>query len=272
MVMVFDCETIVDVDLVKSCWHEEFKSRNIELTDDYEISKHAMSIQREISGSEFMPLPFHRIVSISAVFCDEYGYFKKVGNFNISGNTDNEREKSLISGFFDYINKSQPKLVSFNGRGFDIPVLLLRAMKYKIQAEAYFEVENTQHNKSKWDNYRHRYSERFHTDLYDVLSNYSSTRGLKLDIVSNLLGFPGKYDVCGDMVLDLYYKGDLEKIDEYCQSDTLNTYGVYLNYELLQGNIDLHTYRDILAQWIKFLPKDKEYYQFFFDKINEQII
>ena len=267
--MVFDCETIPDVQLIKSCFKEEFESRNINFTSDYEISKNAMQIQKEISGSEFLPLPYHKVVSISAVFCDDYGNFKKVGSF--SANIDENREESLIGAFFDYLNSHHPKLVSFNGRNFDIPVLLLRAMKYKIQAESYFEIDNRKYNKNKWDNYRQRYSERFHTDLLDVLSNYSFARGLRLDVVANLLDFPGKYDVSGDMVLDLYYQDNLDKIDEYCQSDALNTYGVYLNYELLQGNLNLDDYNVILKSWCELLPKDKSYYGVFFDKISTQI-
>lgn len=270
MVMVFDCETIPDVELIKQVFAGEFQKRGFESEEDLEISKKAQEIQSELSGSEFLPLPFHQVVSISAVFCDEYGNFKKVGNFKSIGESKEEREESLLLAFFDYLNKNQPKLVSFNGRGFDMPMLLLRAMKYKISANAYFEVDNPQYNKNKWENYRQRYSERFHTDLLDVLGGFN-IRGLKLDVVANLVGFPGKYDVHGDMVLDLYYQNKYEKIDEYCQSDVLNTYGVYLNYELLQGNLTHEDYKNILRDWQEKLPKDKAYHSYFFDTIQKQI-
>lgn len=271
MVMVFDCETIPDVALIKKTFQSEFQSRDIVTQDDLEISKEAQKIQKELSGSEFLPLCYHQVVSIAAVFCDEYGNFKKVGNFSSVGNTKEEQEKSLIKGFLEYLNKHQPKFVSFNGRGFDMPMLLLRAMKYKLSANAYFEVENLQFNKSKWENYRQRYSERFHTDLLDVLGNYGATRGLKLDVLANLVGFPGKFDVCGDMVLDLYYKKEYEKINTYCQSDVLNTYGLYLNYELLSGNLSVQEYQNILLHWRDALPQDKAYYRIFFDTITQQI-
>ena len=132
-------------------------------------------------------------------------------------------------------------------------------------------MDNLQYNKNKWENYRQRYSERFHTDLLDVLGNFGSVRGLKLDVVANLVGMPGKYDVHGDMVLELYYQGKYEVIDEYCQSDVLNTYGVYLHYELLKGNLSAAEYKGILEIWRENLPKDKAYHRIFFDTITKQI-
>lgn len=271
MVMVFDCETIPDTKLIQQGFKAEFERLGFDSAQDLEISKKAMEIQKENSGSEFLPICYHQVVSIAAVFCDDYGNFKKVGNFKAEGKTKEEREKSLIQAFLDYLNKHQPRLVSFNGRGFDLPMLLLRAMKYKLQANAYFETDNLQYNKNKWENYRQRYSERFHTDLLDVLGNFGSVRGLKLDVLANLIGFPGKYDVHGDMVLELYYQGQYEKIDEYCQSDVLNTYAVYLHYELLKGNLSLEQYQEILDFWRENLPKDRAYHSVFVESITQQL-
>ena len=268
MVMVFDCETIPDTALIKQGFKKEFESLNLDFSNELAISKKAMEIQKENSGSEFLPICYHQVVSIAAIFCDEYGYFKKVGNFKAIGNTKEEREKSLIQAFLDYLNKHQPKLVSFNGRGFDLPMLLLRAMKYKLQANAYCETDNLQYNKNKWENYRQRYSEKFHTDLLDVLGNFGSVRGLKLDVLANLMGFPGKYDIHGDMVLELYYQEEYEKIDEYCQSDVLNTYGVYLHYELLKGNLTPEDYCGILMGVKEKLPQESAYYGVFCEAVN----
>ncbi len=273
MIMVFDCETILDTALIQKGFRQEFKVRNIDIEslDDLEISQTAMAIQEELSGTEFLPVCYHQVVSIAAVFCDDFGRFIKVGNFPSNGTSKEEREKSLIQAFLDYLNKHQPKLVSYNGRGFDLPMLLLRAMKYKLNANAYFEENNPQFNKSKWENYRQRYCERFHTDLLESLGNYGSVRNLKLDILANLVGFPGKYDTNGKQVLQMYYARQQDKIDEYCQSDALNTYGLYLNYELLKGNLTLEDYQSILNAWKENLPQDKGYYSVFFDTISAQI-
>ena len=149
-----------------------------------------------------------------------------------------------------------------------MPMLLLRSMKYHLSANAYFEENNPQFNKSKWENYRQRYSERFHTDLLESLGNFGSVRNLKLDALSNLIGFPGKYDTSGDQVLELYYQGKQEKIDTYCQSDVLNTYGLYLNYELLKGNLTQEDYCGILTGMKEKLPKESGYYEVFCNAIN----
>ena len=270
MVMVFDCETILDTALLKQGFKQHFLAHDIksENLSELELSKKAMEIHKELSGSEFLPICYHQVVSIAAVFCDEFGNFIKVGNFKAVGDSKEEREKSLISAFLEYLNKHQPKLISFNGRGFDMPMLLLRAMKYKLSANAYFEENNPQFNKSKWENYRQRYSERFHTDLLESLGHFGSVRNLKLDVLSNLIGFPGKYDTSGDQVLELYYQGEQEKIDEYCQSDVLNTYGLYLNYELLKGNLTQEDYYGILTEMKEKLPKESGYYEVFCNAIN----
>lgn len=271
MVMIFDCETIPDVNLIKQTMAREFNARELAMDSDLDISLNAQKIQKELSGSEFLPISYHQVVSISAVFCDEYGKFIKVGNFSAQGDSKEQREESLIKAFFDYLNKHQPRLVSFNGRGFDMPMLLLRAMKYNLSAFVYFEENNSQLNKNKWENYRQRYCERFHTDLLDSLGSFGAVRGIKLDVVANLVGFPGKFDVSGDMVMDLYYQGEFEKIDEYCQSDVLNTYGVYLSYELLKGNLNLSDYQNLLKDLQEKLPKDKSYSKAFLEAIEKKI-
>ena len=270
MVMVFDCESILDTTLLKQGFKQNFIAYNVESEglSDLELSKKAMEIHKEMSGSEFLPICYHQVVSIAAVFCDEFGHFIKVGNFKGVGDSKEAREKSLIQAFLDYLNKHQPKLVSFNGRGFDMPMLLLRSMKYCLSANAYFEENNPQFNKSKWENYRQRYSERFHTDLLESLGNFGSVRNLKLDALSNLIGFPGKYDTSGDQVLELYYQGKQEKIDTYCQSDVLNTYGLYLNYELLKGNLTQEDYCGILMGVKEKLPQESAYYGIFCKAVN----
>ena len=81
---------------------------------------------------------------------------------------------------------------------------------------------------------------------------------MKLDFLCSALGLPGKYDVSGDQVLDLYYDAKQEKIDEYCESDTLNTYWLFLKYELLRGNLQISDYANYLANMQKFLNEKCE--------------
>ena len=170
-----------------------------------------------------------------------------------------------------HFNKSNPKLVSFNGRNFDIPLIMLRAMKYNLNANAYFETENIKQNKTKWENYRSRYSENFHIDLLDCLSSFGAARGIRLDVICKMANIPGKFDTSGDDVFRLYYEGSMQKIDEYCQSDVLNTYWLFLKYLLLQDKIGLEEYKALLDVFFDKIPKDKNYTDIFKKYIKKEL-
>ena len=214
------------------------------------LSLRAMEIFKEKTGSEFLPVCFHRVVSISAVMADGFGRFLRVSTLD----GDNERDK--IAKFLAFIEDFNPRLVSFNGRGFDLPMIMARAMCYDLSAAAYFETNDRDSNKSKWENYRSRYDGRFHLDLLDHISDFGAVRGLKLDHICASVGLPGKYDVHGDQVLQLYYSGEQAKIDEYCRSDVLNTYWLFLKYELLRGKITKDDYLNYIAVMGEFLQKE----------------
>ena len=252
MVCVFDCETIPDIDLVK---------QNYEITQDEEIliCEEAFFAQEEKTNSSFLPLPFHQVVSISAVIGDDYGKFIKVGTF------PGKNEKEIIKEFFKFIEKNKPKLISFNGRNFDLPMLFIRALKYNLSIPTYFD------NTNKWENYRSRYSENFHIDLIEVLGSYGAVRGLKLDVLAQMAGLPGKYDVHGDEVYKLYFDGELTKIEEYCESDVLNTYWLWLKYELLKGNILTTDYYSIINEMANKLKENKSYTKIFKNFIQKEI-
>lgn len=286
MICVFDIETIPDFHLLQKTYGYE--------GSPFEIAQSAFEAQKQKTGSEFLSPCFHRVVSISSVICDDYGHFNKVGNFaqgfldsldSINGQDYLSREfldtleSTLVGEFWSFINKSNPKLVSFNGRGFDLPTLNLRAMRYNISAEAYFEQNNPSQNKSKWENYRQRYSELFHTDLFESLGNFSM-RNLNLDSVCKMLDLVGKYDMSGDQVFETYLSGEntpeskksaLQTINHYCHSDVLNTYWLYLKYELHKGVILETDYFSILEEFAQKLPKNKPYSEIFFSTIQDHL-
>ena len=214
------------------------------------LSLRAMEIFKEKTGSEFLPVCFHRVVSISAVMADGFGRFLRVSTL------EGESERDKIAKFLTFIEDFNPRLVSFNGRGFDLPMIMARAMCYDLSAAAYFETNDRDNNKSKWENYRSRYDGRFHLDLLDHISDFGAVRGLKLDHICASMGLPGKYDVHGDQVLQLYYAGEQAKIDEYCRSDVLNTYWLFLKYELLRGKITKDDYLNYIAVMGEFLKKE----------------
>ena len=232
------------------------------------LSLRAMEIFKEKTGSEFLPVCFHRVVSISAVMADGFGRFLRVSTL------EGESECDKIAKFLAFIEDFNPRLVSFNGRGFDLPMIMARAMCYDLSAAAYFETNDRDNNKSKWENYRSRYDGRFHLDLLDHISDFGAVRGLKLDHICASVGLPGKYDVHGDQVLQLYYAGEQAKIDEYCRSDVLNTYWLFLKYELLRGKITKDDYLNYIAVMGEFLQKesaDMSYTPVFCDFIEREL-
>ncbi|PAF54230.1 3'-5' exonuclease [Helicobacter sp. 13S00482-2] len=272
MICVFDIETVPDIEMIQKNFP------NSQEISEIEICEMAMEEQREKSGSDFLPIYSHKIISIASVITDEYGHFIKVGNFGKTNNPlSNDTEKSIIEDFLKFINKSQPKLVSFNGRGFDLPTIMLRAMKYNLSAHGYYEQDNTAFNKTKWENYRQRFSERFHTDLLDSLGHFGVIRNLKLDNVCSMLNIPGKYDMSGDQVYKIFYDKEMEisqrvaKIDEYCQSDVLNTYWLYLKYELLKGEMILGDYFSILDEFRRKMPQGRGYTDVFVKAIEKEL-
>ncbi|MFV0481238.1 MAG: 3'-5' exonuclease [Campylobacteraceae bacterium] len=257
MICVFDCETIPDFELIR---------RNFGFNgSDLEVANLAFAEQKEKSGSEFLPIIYHKVVAISAVIADDFGAFLRVSSM------EGEGEEALLKSFLSFVDKKNPKLVSFNGRAFDLPMLMARAMKYNLSCPAYFEVENRELNKTKWDNYRARYSDRFHIDLLDNISDYGAVRGLKLDLLCSMLGLPGKYDVSGDQVLELFLKNEMEKIKEYCESDVLNTYWLYLKYELLKGNITKEDYARFLLAMSENLSRERNYTEIFQNAVKSDL-
>lgn len=256
MVCIFDCETIPDIELVK----QEFKvGLNNEL-DELEICERAFEIQKERVGNSFLPIPFHRVVAISSVIADENLNFLKVGSLP----KESESEEEILREFLNFIDKKKPKLVSFNGNGFDLPMLFLRAMKYNLSCKSYF-------SSDKWEGYRSRYSEKKNLDLLDSIANFGAVRGLKLDTISSMLGSPGKFDVSGSEVHKLYFNQELNKIIEYCESDVLNTYILLLKYEIVKGNITLSHYQNIIKSFLEKLPKERSYSEIFQKYIESEI-
>lgn len=247
-ICVFDCETIPDTTAIKKTFSDDELNLCLDESgkiSDLKLSELACKKQEERTGSGFLPVLYHQIVCISAVMADKYGRFLRVSSMEGSS------EKQMLENFLGFIENHSPRLVSFNGRGFDLPMMMIRAMKYNLSAPRYFD------SKDKWCNYRSRYDGVWAFDLLDHISDFRAVSGLKLDALCAMLGMPGKYDIHGDQVTQLFYEGKMDKINEYCQSDTLNTYWLFLKYELLRGKIASDDYYDYLAIMSEYLKKNK---------------
>lgn len=228
-VMVFDIETIPDFISGKKL----YDLRNL---NDKEVVDSMLAMRRQSNGTEFLPHHLHKIVAISVVVRTEERIFI------YSLGTEDDDEKELVNRFFLGIDKYVPTLVSWNGGGFDLPVLHYRALLHGIASEKYWESGDRDRD-FKWNNYLSRYHSR-HLDLMDVLAGYQMRANAPLDEVSQMLGFPGKMGLKGDQVLTNFLAGKIKEIRDYCETDVLNTYLVYLRLQLIQGKIDEKLYND----------------------------
>jgi len=219
----FDIETVPDV---------EFGRQLLELDglSDEDVAT-AMTFKRQQAvGHDFLPLHQHRIVAISVTF-------RTAETFKVWSLGDEQSDEAeLVQRFFDGVDKYTPDLISWNGGGFDLPVLHYRALKHGIQAPRYWEHGDSDRD-FKWNNYLSRYHWR-HVDLMDVLANFNNRAFAKLDEIAVMLGFPGKLGMSGDKVWDKFVEGGIREIRDYCETDVLNTWLVYLRFEYMRGNLD----------------------------------
>jgi hypothetical protein len=177
----------------------------------------------------------HKIVTISVVLKSD----DKLSVWSL-GNKDST-ETELLERFFEGIERYTPVIVSWNGSGFDLPVIHYRSLIHGVVAQRYWETGDGDQS-FRWNNYLSRFHGR-HTDLMDVLSGYITTARAPLNEIATILGFPGKMGMSGEKVWDYYLAGDIESIRNYCETDVLNTYLIYLRYQLIRGQLtnDLFT-------------------------------
>jgi 3'-5' exonuclease len=192
-----------------------------------------MAAQRlQARGNDFQPAHLHRIVAVSIALLHK-------GELRVlSLGTEQDTEAELVRQFFGGIDKYRPVLVSWNGSGFDLPVLNYRALKHGIAAPKYWQLDG----EAKWDNYIGRYGFR-HTDLMDVLALYQARSYAPLHELAVMLGLPGKLGMDGSQVAAAFQAGRLADIRAYCETDVLNTYLIYLRFLLLRGQIDAVEHR-----------------------------
>ncbi len=223
-VLTFDIETIPDVVTGR-------RLHGLDELSDKDVAQVMFAKRREQTGdSDFLRHHLHRIVAISAVL--RQGESLRV--WSLGETTSDEAE--IVRRFFDGVEKYSPTLVSWNGGGFDLPVLHYRALLHGISAPRYWDTGDND-REFKWNNYLSRFHAR-HTDLMDVLSGYQPRAVAPLDEMAQMIGLPGKLGRHGSEVWDQFQAGKIGEIRDYCEIDTLNTYLIYLRFELLRGNLD----------------------------------
>jgi predicted PolB exonuclease-like 3'-5' exonuclease len=232
--LIFDIETRVDKDLVKQI-HDPQDALTVEQAYD---KARDMLLERSHQQSDFFPIPFHIPIAIATLQADEHYRIHALGCLG----ADRFSESELVARFWQIFENAQT-LVTFNGRGFDLPVLETRALKHGLSLPRYFG------NPQSRLNYRgSRYSDSFHIDLCDLLSNYGAVfRRGSLDLLSRIIGLPGKYLIEGEDVEYLYRLKRLKEINQYCITDVLQTFLLFLRVELLRGRLTSTAYQSAVS-------------------------
>lgn len=217
-VLAFDIETIPDVAGIR-----RLHGLPADLPDA-EVAEVAFQMRRVKSGSDFLAPHLHKVTVISCVLRSDEG----LRVFSLEG-----QEKDLIQRFYDGLEKFVPQLVSWNGGGFDLPVLNYRGLALGVEAPMFWETGD-ENRDFRFNNYVSRYHSR-HLDLMDVLAMYQPRNNAPLDEVAQIAGLPGKIGVGGAKVWEAWLAGESAKIRDYCEVDTVNTYLLYLRYQRLRG-------------------------------------
>jgi len=247
---VFDIETVPDTDAVPNLTGFDEPDINARRT---ELERYHLDITD--GRNAFPRQPFHKVVAISFLEAEierdglQEAYLLKELR---SGGDAKSSEKDLVEGFFRYVERLRPRLVSFNGRGFDLAVLKYRAMVHGISARFLYS------DGDKWNSYTSRYSDDWHCDLMEVMSDYGASARVKLNEVCSVLGFPGKFGVDGSKVSEMVDQGRIDDIRDYCETDVLNTYLVYLRHMHHRGKLSTDAYNRAVADLVSLIETEGE--------------
>jgi len=228
-ILAFDIETVPDVAGLRMLHGIDAK------LSDRDVAEFALRERRAHTGQDFLPLHLHRVAAIACAL-REGDTFRC---WSLGSADDGEGE--LIRRFFDGIEKYTPQLVSWNGSGFDLPVLHYRSLVHGVSAPRYWDIGDDD-REFRFNNYLSRYHSR-HLDLMDLLALYQGRASVPLDELARLLGFPGKLGMDGSKVWEAFQAGRIEAIRSYCETDAANTYLVYLRFQRLRGAFDEAGYR-----------------------------
>jgi 3'-5' exonuclease len=221
--LVFDIETVPDTDLGRRLY-------GLHDLSDEQVAQIMFTKRRQETGSEFLSHEQHRVVAVSVAMRSRDAL--KLWSLGDEGSS----EKVLIERFFDGLDKFTPDLVSWNGAGFDLPVLHYRSLLHGVTAARYWEMGDSDQS-FRYSNYLSRFHWR-HMDLMDILSGFQGRGRASLDDIATLLGFPGKVGMNGADVWPEFLRGGLGRIRDYCETDVLNTYLIYLRFELVRGHLN----------------------------------
>ncbi|MEO6928980.1 MAG: 3'-5' exonuclease [Casimicrobiaceae bacterium] len=227
-ILVFDIETVPDVEGIR-------RLNAIDATlPDAEVHAWFAQQRRAATGSDFAPIHLQKVVAIACVL-------RRNDDLRVwSVGEPDQTEADLIRRFFEGVEKFTPQLVSWNGGGFDLPVLHHRALIQGVAAPRYWDWGDEDRD-FKYNNYLSRYHTR-HIDLMDVLAGFQPRASAGLDAMAKLCGFAGKIGVGGAEVANAVADGRIDEVRSYCECDVMNTYLLFQRFRMLRGELTAGEY------------------------------
>ncbi|MCB1215074.1 MAG: 3'-5' exonuclease [Deltaproteobacteria bacterium] len=217
---IYDIESITDKALLQKVLYPELEGQAEEA-----YQKHLSELAEE--GRDFVNPAFHQPISLAAIAVDQDYEIVKIGLLG----KEEKSTASIVNHFWETYKEKQPVLVDFNGKGFDLRLLELWAFRLGIEIGSGFF--------GKFGP-RYKFSDDAHLDLHEFLSNYGAIRYRGgLNLFSKILGKPGKMETQGHMVQELYDQEKFFEIDDYCLSDAMDTYFVFLRTQVMLGKLPL---------------------------------
>lgn len=238
--LIFDIEAIADGALVSKI---RYPGRG--LLPPEAIAQYRAELMAE-TGKDVLPVTFMLPISVAVAKIDGDFRLLDVAVLDSPRFRPHVITRHFWQGWNGY---GRPTLVTFNGRGYDLPVLELAAYRYGYSVPAWFNVDGRSYEQS-----RNRYNSEAHLDLFDMISNFGAARlSGGLNLLANLIGKPGKAGVDGSQVQDMYDRGETAEINDYCRCDVLDTYFVFLRTRVIMGKLSLEAEHELVASTKKWL-------------------
>jgi 3'-5' exonuclease len=221
-------------------------SRHYLVVDIETVPDPALYVPPETRAGEerpFPPLHVHKPIVIGCLLFDGQHMPKKLGDI------DGPDERAMLERFADFVGSKQCDLITFNGRGFDMPVIALRCLRHGVALPWYYQERD----------YRYRFSDEGHLDLCDFLCDHGAARSLSLDAAARMIGLPGKSGIDGSQVEGMFNAGQLTQIRDYCLHDVVQTAFLFLRFRLLQGVLDVPQYRHVAGTLLSMVEKEARF-------------
>ena len=254
--LVFDIESIADGDLISKVKYPDQNYSPQKAIDTFCLER------MEQYGTEFIPYTYHIPVSVAII---KLTIDLRIDDL-VTLDAPHYRPHIITKHFWDgWKAYRMPTFVSFNGRTFDLPLMEMSAFRYGLGIPGWFNLEER-----SYDQKRNRYNQASHLDLQEILTNYGATRlSGGLNLVANILGRPGKMGIAGHMVQELYNQGELERINDYCRCDVLDTYFVLLRTKVLTGAITIDQEKELVDDAVQWLEMKSEEFPIYGEYLSQ---